>query len=618
MPAVLAEIIFFVTKPDSTVQKKNSIYLYVLASAGVWIYLMLRAWFIPPVHDEAATFFHYINHGEFLPGKALWDANNHILNSLLSPYVVKVFGISAFTIRLVNLLFFPVYAWFLYRLAGLLRTQRAQFLLLLTGLAMHGFVEYFAYSRGYGMSMAMLAGALYYSYRFFGEKKTKWLAPALLLYLLATVSNLTLQNSSLLFMGMAGLYLIGETFTGKQRMAGFGMLLGAGAAMVAPIMLALKMKEGGLLYYAADEDFWTAVITSFTQQYFDSDNPALKLFWFLWFGILVWLTWTFFMQPRKQWLAEKARLFFPLMFFGNLAGIFAMHYLMDVNFPSDRTGMHLVLYLLLGCIFMADVEKPARQAVVLFPALVFFVQFSLGANLSYSTYWKGEHLPERFWQRIADDAAREDKNPTVGGYRIRNLVWAWHNFQNGGILQNMQYPNYCSGFEEYQIFSPSDYGTYSHLYDSLDTDEFSHIVLARRKQEIKTYPYWDTTGIRTPENFTGEYQNLFETQNPDSFINKSWLVEADIKLYSLVTPPKIHLVASFSDADGNTLGYETSPLHWLRKEFRPDQAAITLKLWVYTIPPETKRIVIYLWNVDGDAYTLENAGLKIRRAEKDF
>ena len=314
-------------------QKKNFVYVYLFAATAIWIYLMLRAWFVPPVHDEAATFFHYINHGEYNPGKALWDANNHILNSFLSPYIIKVLGINAFTIRLANLLFFPVYAWFLYRLALQLRTARARFLLLFMGLTIHGFIEYFAYSRGYGMSMALLTGALYYSYRFFSEKRLVFLPPALLLYLLATLANLTLLNTALLFMGLSVLALPGKAFTGKQRLAGSGLLVIAALLLWPLVNISLKMKEDGLLYYAADEKFWTAVIGSFTRQYFDSDNLLLKLFWFAWCGLLLWLTVAFLARPNEQRRSESARLFFPLLFFGNLAGIFAMHYLLGVNFP---------------------------------------------------------------------------------------------------------------------------------------------------------------------------------------------------------------------------------------------------------------------------------------------
>ena len=597
--------------------KNNLKYLYAGFALLIWIYLMMRAYLIPPVHDEAATFFHYINHQEFIPGKALWDANNHILNSVLSIYLVKLFGISTFTIRLANLIFFPVYAWFIYQIAIQLRQFSLQVLLLLTALTMHGFIEYMGYSRGYGMSMALLTGALYYSLLFIKRKNVHLIIPAIICFALATLSNLTLQNSTLLFLGMGGVFLCVDTFPKKQRIIGLIYFIAGGLLMLPFIKLSLAMKAGGLLYYAMDEDFWTAVIVSFTQMFFGARNSLLlNLFWIAWFLIFVVLSLMVIAKIKTVWNENKSSLFFPVLFWGSLVAVLSMHYVLGVNFPSDRTGMYLILYLVLGGIFLADsIPSKIPTVMVCIPSLVFLIHFLLGANLTHSTYWKNERLPERFWTRVYEESTsgKYVKNPTIGGYQIRTLVWAWHNFTHEEKLQNVQYVDYYSGFEDYQIFSPGDYRPHKDLYDSLDTDDISEITLGRRKTFINTEPYFDTTGISTPENYTGEYFNLFETLLPDSFVGQSFLIEADLKLYSLETPPKIQLVATCSDSIGQVLDHETSPLDWIKKEYRPEDKAITLKLWWHQVPKKTTRIVVYLWNINQSAYTLQNASFRIKK-----
>src|SRR5690606_4027303 len=124
----------------------------------------------------------------------------------------NIFGTDAFFLRLPNLLFFPVYAYFLYKLGKRLHSRRVRMTLWATGLFMHGFVEYFAYSRGYGISMALLSGALYFSFCFFRENSVRRLPAALMLYWLATVGNLTLLNSMPLFVALATVYLFRGTF----------------------------------------------------------------------------------------------------------------------------------------------------------------------------------------------------------------------------------------------------------------------------------------------------------------------------------------------------------------------------------------------------------------------
>ena len=597
--------------------KNNLKHIYASLALLVWIYLMMRAYFIPPVHDEAATFFHYINHQEFIPGKALWDANNHILNTALSICFVKILGISTFTIRLANLIFFPVYAWFIYRIAIQLRQFYLQVLLLLTALTMHGFIEYLAYSRGYGISMALLTGALYYSFLFIKQKNVHLIIPAIIFFVFATLSNLTLQNSTLLFLGVAGIFLCIDSFPRKQRVLGLAYLFGGGLMMLPFIRLSLAMKADGLLYYAVGEDFWTAVIVSFTQMFFGAKNSLLlNLFWIVWFSIFMGLSLMMIPKIKMVWDENKPSLFFPVLFWGSLIAVLSMHYILGVNFPSDRTGMYLILYLVLGGIFLADsIWSKTSAVMVSIPSLFFLVHFPVGANLTHSTYWKNERLPERFWNRVYEESISGNyvDNPTIGGYQIRTLVWAWHNFTHGGKSQNLQYFDYYSGFEDYQVFSPGDYSLHKSAYDSLDTDEISEITLGRRKTFIHTEPYFDTTGISTPENYAGEYFNLFETLQTDSFIDESFLVEADIKLYSLKTPPKIQLVATCNDSTGKVLDHETSSLDWIKKEYRPEDKAITLKLWWHQIPKETTRIVVYLWNINREAYTLQNASLSIKK-----
>lgn len=58
--------------------------LILLCSAFVLIYFGLRAAYVPIFHDEAATFFHFIQVERFIPFYAEWDAGNHLLNTALS------------------------------------------------------------------------------------------------------------------------------------------------------------------------------------------------------------------------------------------------------------------------------------------------------------------------------------------------------------------------------------------------------------------------------------------------------------------------------------------------------------------------------------------------------
>ena len=53
--------------------------LYVLVGALLFLSVLLRAWNLPLVHDEARTWLVYVLSGDFLPFRAQWDAGNHVL-----------------------------------------------------------------------------------------------------------------------------------------------------------------------------------------------------------------------------------------------------------------------------------------------------------------------------------------------------------------------------------------------------------------------------------------------------------------------------------------------------------------------------------------------------------
>lgn len=583
---------------------------FALLSGVVWIYLALRTCHVPLVHDEAATFFHYVNHGEWLPGKALFDANNHVLNSLISHFFVKLFGIHAWSLRLANLLFFPIFCAALYGLSRFLKHNLSRWALFIGGIGMHGITEYFAYSRGYGMSMGLLAAALYFGIRFMRQGKTARLRAAVGAFWFATLANLTLMNSFLLFAAFALLFIWWSKSDLSLKIRQTAPLLLGAAALIPFVMLSLAMKKGGLLYYAQGESFYQAVLVSFSAQFFGSAARPIPYFWVGWF--LIALLSIPFLLKKVSLRENPAPLFLGFMLMGSLLGIAALHLLLGVNFPSDRTGMFLVLYLFLFSVFTADALYP-KAALPL--AALFGIHFLAHANFTHSTYWQYEHLPERFWQRIYSEArtGKGHENPTLGGYRIRDLVWSWYNFRHGGALQNMDYEHYGSDFEDYVIFGPREFTCHAGLYDSIDADPISDLVLARRKSFLKTEPFFDSTITQGPKYYFDEFYNLFENLNPSVFTGQSWMWECDLKITSLSTPPKLRLVYTMYDKKGKTIEYGVSPLHRLKKEFRAEDKPVTVKMIWRNVSPETTRIVVYLWNINREKYTLEQAQIRIGR-----
>ena len=126
-------------------------------------YLILRAIYTPILHDEIATFYYYIQTGIYFPPKAHWDANNHILNSMLSNWSFQVFGSEPWALRLPNVLTFPIYFLFSWKLVEKLQHVGVRWGAFLALVMSHYVFEYFGETRGYGLSMAFLVAGLFYA-----------------------------------------------------------------------------------------------------------------------------------------------------------------------------------------------------------------------------------------------------------------------------------------------------------------------------------------------------------------------------------------------------------------------------------------------------------------------
>jgi hypothetical protein len=106
--------------------------------------------------DEAFTYTHFVTQrlGGLL---APYDANNHVLNSLLARLSIVLFGLSEFTLRLPSVLAGGVYLWAARRLCLRLFGSGARGFLVTALLCTNPFLlDHLSAARGYGMALAFL------------------------------------------------------------------------------------------------------------------------------------------------------------------------------------------------------------------------------------------------------------------------------------------------------------------------------------------------------------------------------------------------------------------------------------------------------------------------------
>lgn len=139
-------------------------------SAGLFVFVLIRALAIPCTFDEGVTYVHFLRSPVAVilsprPGPLfhLPSANNHLLNTLLAKAAAGVAGSSMAALRIPNVLAFPSYAlfsWLVLRRLAPPAVALAGFAALLGNLFV---LDFFSLCRGYGLALGLLAPGVWFA-----------------------------------------------------------------------------------------------------------------------------------------------------------------------------------------------------------------------------------------------------------------------------------------------------------------------------------------------------------------------------------------------------------------------------------------------------------------------
>jgi hypothetical protein len=144
--------------------------LIAVVSVCVLAYATARAAVVPLTYDEAATYHRYVKADPL----AVFDvsvATNHLLNTVLTRAAAALAGTHELTLRLSTLCGLAMYLWF-----AAANVRRMQHRLVAAGtfllLTLNPYVlDYFALSRGYGLSLGLLMGGLCFLIRLIDDDR---------------------------------------------------------------------------------------------------------------------------------------------------------------------------------------------------------------------------------------------------------------------------------------------------------------------------------------------------------------------------------------------------------------------------------------------------------------
>lgn len=362
-------------------------------------YVILRALFVEPLFDELATLYWYIQTG-YLPGRgATMDANNHILNSLISHQFFRLFGDHFFVYRLFSVLTFPIY--FFAGRKFLLKTKSSfSILIFLALISVHWIFDYFSFSRGYGPSLAFLILAFYLIQRWFETQNIRFYLAVIFSFTVALLCNLSLLIPLVILL----FYLIfvsiihGKQFTVRQ-LAGFWITTLCFMTFLVPVYIYInKLKKAGALWWGSKEGFWEVTGKSISKNIFFSESEVLKYVLVLWIAFIA-------LKLRSRWknsglknLVFDPSWWIPLLFTITLLSIEISSKILGVNYPMDRVGMYLVPLFMLSVGFSIQQAPVLRWCLLLM--LYFPISFAFKMNLDTSVFSPEDRIHRSFYREI--------------------------------------------------------------------------------------------------------------------------------------------------------------------------------------------------------------------------
>lgn len=552
---------------------RKEVLLYWCAVGCIFGYLCLRAHSVPLVHDEAGTFYHYVQQGKFLPFDSHWDAGNHYLNTGLTTFFSSLFGESDFVLRLANLLGFLFYAYYILQFARrFLPSFFSRIVLYSSLLLLHGVIEYFGYFRGYGLSFAFFMASYYWLLKYLSEADFK----SFLWHVLFSIGVIW---SNLNFIPLLGLLWFWSFF--KTRNKTHFLLL---VIHLPVVWVAFELKRRDLLYYGMDS-FSESVVS--INQLILEDSLLLRILelliltGFIWFGIVDVLL------HKDKRTAQKAFHWQVGLFM--LMSLFGMHFFLKVNYPQDRTGLHIVLFFLIGLAFLVEELKVFKITKVLSIVwVVVLLGFFLNrVNLSHSKFWKGEHLGSGIMKTLS-----EQKIESISAHFLHQLTWARNVYCKGYSLPQVQYNSFPDTLADVIIINTHKDSFALKNYHKVFTQKNSPIaVYARNEPFLFKEFYSEEYSQSTSDN---EYLKLGEITCDSGAI---YAIDAIIE-FEAIDLDQIFTGRLVLEVSGSTKEYIAYPFHWTMNPISEN----TFKQRIIVGPLELgDRIKVYIWNPQKDS-----------------
>ena len=599
--------------------KSSKLFFVFFLSISIIVFLTVafRNYYVPFNHDETATFFMYIQSGQYMPFFSQVDANNHVLNSFLGNICFHAFGSSPFALRLPNLIGLAILILATYRISLKLNQIGSKIFLMAGFLLSFHWLSFFSACRGYGLSMAMLLMGLSLMLDYIeSSKDIKKIVGCLMFFQLAMSANLILIIVVLL---LSVIILLVQWFN-KTLFNFLNLLLWVlhFIAIYYWLSFSFFLQDNGALYYGAGESYWKVTFVSLIQLITGFERIWLN-YLLLGLFVIVWISSIYVNKNivfniKEQLKKPSISLLFLFILSVLIIGFYLMNKLLGVNYPEDRTGMFFYLFFVLLIAFTFDKLSIKFKQLFLFSAsAIFIIHFVFNINFRKHSLNVYETIPEYFYTRLLKEQAKSKDRITIGGHRVRELFYAFFNYRHGGALNSADPTEVMQMNCDYYIATKQEEKYFKPYYDIIETEPDWGFVLLKRKEKIIRHSYIEINDVVIKDNeneFINVYgcnDTIFENRNP-------LLAQISFNVDKISVPANAWFVFQINHSLNQTVYFKRYPLQWSGYNLNGKKNMLC-SIITGNLPKTSKKVVCFFWNINKTPLSLTIHSLKINQLE---
>ncbi len=460
--------------------------VFYIVSAIALVIAIIRAKVTPFTHDETATFFYYIQSGQYMPFYAHLDTNNHVLNSMLSHWVYLIVGSSKFALRIPNLIFFTIMLFGLWRICKHLRSDHAKLVLMFGFVISYNWFTFFSVCRGYGISFGAFIMAVSYLLDYFKGHKLNALVLLGLWMQIAMAASLIMMP---VFCMMLGLIILYQLVNSKFFSIGNLLNLAFNAALILYwVKFSSHLKTLHGLTHGAGDSYWQVTFVTLIYMITGSYSQLLQ-------GILIGISVVLMLvglyniikiRPSLKTFLGEPHFWFLLLLLGEILGIWLMKKLMGINYPEDRTGLFFYATIILYTVFL--IEKLQGVLLKYFSILLclsLLVHFVLKLNFRKQELYIYDTFPARFYEKLLDEQKNYSLPITIAGHRCREFIYGFMNYRSDGALNAMDAPELLHMYGDFAVAKVGEKPFYDRYYTELDSEPDWGFRLLKRRDKIQ-------------------------------------------------------------------------------------------------------------------------------------